>query len=108
MSLRNVLAAQRLCRGDPGLKDLLPYTVGLGIGLVGYLVGGIFGNYGYRLQFFTLIALSTVMKFVAEQGSLSQKQESTRQSDAGFLLNRFQVPIRALVFLLFCYMTLRL
>ncbi|MCZ6799312.1 MAG: O-antigen ligase family protein, partial [Nitrospirae bacterium] len=107
-SMRNILVAQRLCRGDPGLQDLMPFVVGLGLGFVGYLVAGIFGNYGYRLQFYTLVALATVTKFVVEEARVHKKQESTRQSDAGFILTRFQVPIRALAFILFSYMTLQL
>jgi O-antigen ligase len=66
MSCRDIARALRLCRGDPGLRELRYLVLAIGIGFAGYFVEALFSNNAYYYQLYTFVALSVVVKRIIE------------------------------------------
>ena len=111
MSFRDIKRALRLCRGDPSLGELQELILAVAIGFSGYLVAGLFGNYGYYYELYTFVALAVVARRIAEQesGAVQGAPEISCGSTCYISYPQWlQVGLRTLLFLVCTYIGLRL
>ncbi|GIX49577.1 MAG: hypothetical protein KatS3mg131_3788 [Candidatus Tectimicrobiota bacterium] len=108
MSFQDLRRALRLARGDPELRELF---LAITIGFIGYLVAGLFGNYGYYYELYTFVALSAVIRRIAEQerAAAMAAPEATCGSACYIGYPQWlQVGLRTLLFAVCTYIGLRL
>jgi O-antigen ligase len=108
VSFRDIFRALRLCRGDPELDELRYLVLAVGIGFTGYLVAGLFGNYGYYYELYTFVGLAAVARRLAEQEHTAVKEEVGAPSSFGEYPQFLYTAVRTLLFVVCIYIGLRL
>lgn len=107
LSIRDLWKARKLCKKNNNLRHLKYLVDGVGIAIIGLLITGQFGNYGYNLQFYMTVGLGYCVKSIVFK---TQKNYLDGQSvdDKPVIPVKWEMPFRLLAFLIFAYMSLRL
>lgn len=103
----NILEVRNLCRKNTNVHHLKFLADILGVSLIGLLVSGQFANFGYNLQFYTLMCLVPVLKKIVVKTHRFNLEGKTVDEEP-VVPAKWELPLRCITLVILTYMSLRL